>query len=695
MKKPFGTWISPLPAAVVAAQGLRLSAVAVDGEDLYWIEGRPAEGGRNVIVHCAPDGSTRDVVPAGFNARTRVHEYGGAAYAIAAHAVLFSNFSDQRIYSVPAARSQTGRAAPPVAVTPDAAFSYADLIVDSRRHRLIAIREDHSAPGEPVNSIVGIPLEGESAGDVIASGYDFYATPRLSPDGRRLSWLAWRHPLMPWDGTELWVADVDESGGLTNSRCIAGSNSESIYQPGWSPGGVLYFVSDRDGWWKLYREVRVKPDATHDGPVRLTPDATYGGSVRLKPDATYDAVRLKPDSTFAVAVEAAIADPPPDAEWGRPHWVFGGATWVFAGDSRIVASYTRRGRWYLTVVDVADGTWRRVGGDLEPREWLTATATHAVFVAASPTMADAIVRLALDTGTTEIVRSASDLRLDPADVSIAAPIEFPTGTNSVGHAFYYAPRNRRFTSTAAGHPPLVAIGHGGPTSAATATLDLRIQFWTTRGFAVVDVNYRGSTGYGRGYRRHLTGEWGIADVDDMVNAARHLVAEGKADPHRLVIRGGSAGGYTALAALTFHPGAFTAAASYYGISDLEVLARDTHKFESRYLDGLIGPYPAAQEIYAARSPIHYVDRISCPVILFQGLDDKVVPPEQSRRMADAVREKGLPVAYLEFAGEQHGFRRAETIVRSLEAELAFYGVVFGFEPADAIEPVAIDNRPEA
>ncbi len=671
MEKPFGTWVSPLPAAVVAGQGLRLSAVAVDGDDLYWIEGRPAEGGRNVIVQRAPDGSTRDVVPAGFDARTRVHEYGGAAYAISAQAVYFSNFGDQRIYRVAVSRSHSQTTAPPVAVTPEAAFSYADLIVDSRRRRLIAVREDRAAPGEPVNSIVGIPLEGESAGTVIASGYDFYATPRLSPDGRRLSWLAWRHPLMPWDGTELWVADVDESGGLMNPRCVAGSDAESIYQPGWSPDSVLYFVSDRDGWWKLYREVRPKPDSASQ------------------------TVRLKPDSTFAAAGEAVIADPPPDAEWGRPHWVFGGATWAFAGHSRIVASYTQHGRWYLAVVDAADGTWRRVGGDLEPREWITATGAHAIFIAASATMPDAIARLSLDTGKVEILRSASDLRLDPADVSIAAPIAFPTGNNSVAHAFYYAPRNGRFTSTGGEYPPLIAIGHGGPTSATTATLDLRIQFWTTRGFAVVDVNYRGSTGYGRGYRQHLAGQWGIADVDDLVKAARHLVTDGKADPHRLVIRGGSAGGYTALAALTFHPGAFTAAASYYGISDLEVLARDTHKFESRYLDGLIGPYPAARDIYVARSPIHYVDRISCPLILFQGRDDKVVPPEQSRRMADAVRDKGLPVAYLEFAGEQHGFRRAETIVRSLEAELAFYGAVFGFEPADAIEPPVIDNRPHA
>jgi dipeptidyl aminopeptidase/acylaminoacyl peptidase len=649
VQEPYGTWPSPLAAATVAAQGLRLSAVAVANEDIYWLEGRPSEGGRSVIVRRTIDGRTFDVIPPGFNARTRVHEYGGLPYAVADGIVYFSNFTDQRIYKVAAVGAAD--AGMPIPITSESEYFYADLSVDARRRRLIAVREDHTAPGEPINSVVSIPLEGEDAGEVLASGYDFYATPRLSPDGGRLAWLAWRHPQMPWDGTELWVADVSASGALTNHVRLAGGEAESIYQPGWSPDGILYFVSDGDGWWRLYR-----------APVSR-------------------------------AVEAVITDPPPDAEFGRAQWVFGGATWSFADPSRIVCAYTQRGRWHLAVIDAATGAWHQLTSELEPREWLTATVTQAVLVAASATMADAVVGIDIDTGAQEIVRSSAILALDTADISVAEPVEFGTRTGSTAHAFYYAPRNSRVTAPAGERPPLIAIGHGGPTTATTATLDLRIQFWTTRGFAVVDVNYSGSTGYGRAYRERLAGQWGLTDVDDMVSAARHLVGQAGADPQRLVIRGGSAGGYTALAALTFHPGAFTAAASYYGISDLEVLARETHKFESRYLDRLVGPYPGAADVYRARSPIHYVDRIACPLILFQGLDDKVVPPDQSRRMADAVRATGLAVAYLEFEGEQHGFRKAETIVRSLEAELAFYGAVFGFEPADRIEPLAIDNLP--
>ena len=675
LQKPYGTWPSPIAAATVAAQGLRLSAVALDGDDVYWVEGRPAEGGRNVVVRRSSDGRTTDVIPPGFNARSRVHEYGGAPYVVADGVVFFSNFSDQRVYRI-AASAGGGPHMPPVPIAGDGGCFYADFVIDTARRRLIAVREDHRASGEPVNTLVSISLDDGTAEEVIASGYDFYATPRLSPDGRRLAWLAWRHPQMPWDGTELWVADLSASGAVTNAICVAGGDAESIYQPGWSPDGVLYFVSDRDGWWKLYR------------------------------------------LSATSATEAVMSDPPADAEFGRPHWVFGGATWCFAGPARIVASYTQRGRWHLAVVDVASGTWRAgrpstapggdaftarhapaaalTGrhyeiGDLEPREWLTATGTDAVLIAASASMPDAVVRIDLDGGAQEILRASSTVAFDPADISVAEAFEFETRGGSPAHAFYYAPRNSRCAGPDGERPPLIAIGHGGPTTATTATLDLRIQFWTTRGFAVVDVNYSGSTGYGRAYRERLSGEWGIVDVDDMVNAARHLVIEGHADPHRLAIRGGSAGGYTALAALTFHPGAFAAAASYYGISDIEVLAHDTHKFESRYLDGLVGPYPAARDTYRARSPIHYVDRIACPLILFQGLEDKVVPPDQSRRMAEAVRERGLPVAYIEFEGEQHGFRKAETIVRSLEAELAFYGAVFGFEPADDIEPVTIDN----
>jgi dipeptidyl aminopeptidase/acylaminoacyl peptidase len=626
--------------------------VAVDGDDIYWLERRPHEGGRSVLVRRRADRRHDELTPEGFNVRTRVHEYGGGAYIIAGGEVYFSNFQDQRIYRFGGSKNQD----PPYAITPAKDCFYADFAYDSTRNRLVAVREDHSQAGrEPQTTLAGISLDGgESAGEVIVSGDDFYSTPRVSPDGTQLTWLSWRHPQMPWDGTELWVADISASGAMSGARRVAGGPSESIYQPGWSPDGTLYFVSDRDGWWKLYRSDR---SSRSDRSV----------------------------------VRSVITNAPPDAEFGRPQWIFDTATWAFAGPSRIVVSYTSSGRWHLGVVDVASGVMSNLAPGLEPREWLTATATHAIVVAGSPRTSDALMQIDLDTGEADTLKTAAPVDLDSSYISEPETIDFPTGRGLTAHAFVYPPRHPEYAGVPGERPPLIVISHGGPTTATTARFDVAIQYWTTRGFAVVDVNYGGSSGYGRPYRERLNGQWGIVDVEDAVNAARYLVEQGKADPRRLIIRGGSAGGYTALAALVFHPGVFKAAASYYGISDLEVLQHDTHKFESRYSDGLIGPYPDARELYRARSPIHFVDRLSCALILLQGLEDKVVPPNQSEMMADAVRRKGLPVAYLSFAGEQHGFRKASTIVRSLEAELFFYGAVFGFAPADAIEPLPIDN----
>jgi dipeptidyl aminopeptidase/acylaminoacyl peptidase len=646
MQRPYGTWPSPISARLVAAQGIRLSSVTVDGDDIYWLERRPDEGGRNVLVRLGADGRQVELTPPAFNVRTRVHEYGGGAYVVAGGKVFFSNFSDQRVYG------ERG------AITPEGDWFYADFTFDATRNRSICVREDHgpatAGHDEAVTTLVSIPLGGpegpplQNAGEVIASGYDFYSTPRISPDGTRLVWLSWRHPRMPWDGTELWVADLTPSGALENAVRVCGGPTESIYQPGWSPDGTLYFVSDRDGWWKLYRRGRSE-------------------------------------------IEPVIVNPPADAEFGRPQWTFDTTTWAFADASRLVVSYTTRGRWYLGTVDVASGVMTDLAPGLEPREWVTATATHALVVAASPTSSDLIARIDLTSGHVDVLKAA--LASDLADAHISRPeaIEFPTGGGLTAHAFVYPPRHADCTAPAAERPPLIVIGHGGPTSATSATFDVRVQYWTNRGFAVADVNYGGSSGYGRAYRQRLNGRWGIVDVEDTINAARYLVAQGRADPERLIIRGGSAGGYTTLAALVFHPGAFTAGASYYGISDLEVLQQDTHKFEARYSDTLVGPYPEARDLYRARSPIHFVDRLSCALILFQGLEDKVVPPNQSEMMAEAVRKKGMPVAYLSFEGEQHGFRKATTIVRSLEAELYFYGAVFGFVPADRIEPVPIDN----
>ena len=687
---PYGTWTSPVSARAVAAAGLRLAAVTVDGDEVYWLEGRPEESGRNALVRCSSNGTIVEVTPPDANVRSRAHEYGGGAFAVSRGTVYYANFADQRVYRLDTAgASETTSLSTPQPLTPLGAWRYADFFVDWRRQRLICVREDHTQPNrEPISTLVSVPLAGpSSAGDILAEGYDFYSAPRLSPDGSRLAWLSWRHPQMPWDGTELWVADVTASGALANAVRVAGGPAESIYQPGWSPDGVLLFVSDRDGWWRLYRR---------DG-----------------------------------SIEAVLSAPPADAEFGRPEWIFGTSTWACAGPARLVASYTRAGRWHLATIDPAAGTLadvepagrleavhdapeanrahRATYRDLQPHEWLAATPTHAFVVAGSSTGPDAIVRIDLNGGTIDTLRSASAVPLDAGDVSIAEPVEFQTDSGVTAHAFYYAPRNQDFEAPPSEAPPLLVVSHGGPTAATSATLDLKVQYWTTRGFAVVDVNYRGSSGYGRAYREQLRGQWGIVDVADVINAARFVSGRASdavsgegplspsgppsspADAQRLIIRGGSAGGYTTLAALTFRPDVFKAGASYYGISDLEALEVDTHKFESHYSHSLIGPYPQARDVYRARSPVHFIHRLACPLILFQGLEDKVVPPNQSQMMADAVRANGLPVAYLAFEGEQHGFRKAATIVRCHEAELYFYGAVFGFTPADHVEPVVIDN----
>ncbi len=651
MPEPYGTWRSPFSAEVVAAQGVRLGSVVLDGDDIFWLEGRPDEGGRHVLVRRSLDGRMEDVTPPEFNVRTRVHEYGGGAFAVSDGLVCFSNFADQRVY-----RTDVGRPGC-VALTPAGRWFFADGVLDRGRERLICVREDHTnGDREPVNTLVAVPLTGAaSAGHVLASGCDFYSTPRLSPDGTMLTWLSWMHPQMPWDGTELWVAAIGPTGQLEAPVRIAGSPGESVYQPGWSPDGTLYFASDRDGWWRLYR------------------------------------ANLDPRQRVVASLEPVIRNPPDQAEFGRPQWIFGTNTWACASPSCLVVSYTTAGRWRLATVNTTRGTLHDVPTDLEPGEWLAAAGDHAVLVAASDTTADSVVRIDLKTGEAAVLRSASTVGLDPDCISVAEPIAFLGDSGKPVYAFYYAPRNGACTAPPGERPLLITMSHGGPTTASRATLDLRIQFWTSRGFAVVDVNYSGSSGFGRAYRERLDGRWGVADVADVVSAVRHLIAAGKADPGRLIIRGGSAGGYTTLAALTFHAGVFKAGASYYGVSDIEVLAHDTHKFESHYLDTLVGPYPAARALYWERSPLHFADRLCCPLIVFQGLEDRVVPPNQSEMMVKAVRKNGWPVAYLTFEGEQHGFRRSETIVRCLDAELSFYGQVFGFAPADSLEPVALEH----
>ena len=636
--RPYGSWKSPITSDLIVAGAIGLGDLLVHGEDVYWIESRPSENGRSVIVRRTSDGRISDLTPAGFNARTRVHEYGGGAYLVGEDGEIYSsNFADQRLYHHSAQSA-------PRTITGGDNLCYADGLVDRRRNRIIAVREDQTGPSrESVNTIVAIALDGSSV-NVLASGNDFYASPRLSPDGNTLAWIAWDHPNMPWDGSELWCAALNDDGSLNQPCRVAGGKSESIFQPEWSPDGVLYFVSDRSGWWNLYRR---------------------------RENAIEPVCAMK-------------------AEFGGPQWVFRMSTYAFESAKRIVCTYNERGSWRLATLDTEKLSLDPIETAYNEISSLRASAGRAFFLGGSPAEATAVVQLDLETGRIEVLRRSSNVQVDSGYLSVPQAIEFPTEQGLTAHAFFYAPKNSDFVAPGEERPPLLVISHGGPTGATTTTLKLNIQYWTSRGIGVLDVNYGGSTGYGRAYRERLNGQWGIVDVDDCVNGARYVVERGEADSNRLIIRGGSAGGYTTLAALTFRD-VFKAGASYYGVSDLEALEQDCHKFESRYNTSLVGPYPESKELYQQRSPIHYTDRISCPMILFQGLEDKVVPPNQTEMMFEAVRKKGLPVAYIPFEGEQHGFRRAENIKRSLDGELYFYSQVFGFELAEPVEPVEIEN----
>lgn len=634
---PYGSWASPITADLITGAAIGVGSGAFAGDDIYWLESRPLEKGRQVIVRRTASGGTADVIPPPYNARTRVHEYGGASYAVVGGTVYFSNFADQRVY-------RQAADGPPQPMTPALDLRYADFALDERRGRFICVREDHTAGGEAANTLVGLPLQPSDGGAVLASGHDFYSSPRLDASGTRLAWLAWNHPNMPWDGTELWVADVAADGSLARRRLVAGGAQESIFQPEWSPNGSLYFISDRTGWWNLYR--------WRDGVVQpMCPRA---------------------------------------AEFGVPQWVFGMSTYAVESAGRLVCTLRERGDWKLATLDAATGALEVIALPYTEISGVRAAAGRVLFHGASASRPGALVLLDLATGATQELRRSFESAVDPAYFSTPEEIEFPTERGLTAYAYLYRPRNAEYDAPAGEKPPLLVLSHGGPTGATSTAFSLSIQYWTSRGFAVLDVNYGGSTGYGRAYRQRLNGQWGVVDVDDCCNGALDLARRGIVDAKRMAIRGGSAGGYTTLSALTFRD-VFTAGASHFGISDLAVFAGDTHKFESRYLDRLVGPYPQAKSIYMERSPINFLDRIDCPLILFQGLEDKIVPPNQAEMMFDAVKRKGIPVAYLPFPGEQHGFRQASNIKRALEAELYFYSRVFGFPLAEAIEPVQIEN----
>ncbi|MCZ2821192.1 S9 family peptidase [Modestobacter sp. VKM Ac-2977] len=645
---PHGSWPTPITSELVVRAAARLGEVVVDGSgddaDVWWAEGRPSEGGRTVLVRRAPDGTTTDLLPSPWNARTRVHEYGGGAWTVAAGTVWFTDFADQRLYRV-AAGSE------PVAVTPEpevpAGVRFADLHPDG--DGVLAVRETHTVSGlaaEVVNEVVRVDADGTV--EVLVSGPDFVSDPRRAPDGVTLAWLQWDHPDMPWDAARLVVRAADGT-----EHVLAGGPGESVVQPVWGADLSLWWLSDRTDVWSLYRR---RPH----GEVELVFDA--------------------------------------GSDIAGPQWVFGQSRFDLLDDGRVALAYGRDGADRLAVLD-PDGTAREFDLPYSAFGQVRGASDGLVCVAGGPASEAVVLRVGPD-GAPEVLRPARDLGLDPAWFSRPQHVTFPTEPGPSGvaeaHALVYPPTNPQVTGPGDELPPLLVLVHGGPTAAARSVLDLGVQYWTSRGFAVADVDYRGSTGYGRRYREALKGQWGVADLDDVVACARYLSSgDGPAglrvDRARLAIRGGSAGGYTTLAALTFRPGVFAAGASHYGVADLAALAADTHKFESRYLDGLIAPWPAGADVYAERSPINATDALDTPLAVFQGDEDRVVPPEQAELMVAALREKGVPHTYVLFAGEQHGFRKAENIRTALDGELSFYAQVLGFGlPADeGIDPITV------
>ena len=638
---PYGAWPSPITPKMLIESPPGIREAGTWNDAILWLESRPQEKGRYVLVMRTDSGPV-DLTPAPFSVRSRVHEYGGGAWTGAGRALVFSNFADNRLYRMDGAESE------PRPITPESAWRYADLRADVANGRLYAVREDHSVEGqEPENTLVVLDLDGpnDDGGRVVARGTDFVSSPRLSRDGRRLSWITWNHPSMPWDETLIWVGDVQADGTVANAQTVAGGPGVSAILQDWDLQGRLVYVSDESGWWNLYRR---------DG-----------------------------DDTVALTTG--------EAEHGLPLWSFGVSTWAELADGSIAAAFTSNGNWYLHTI--------RPDGDItQLDEVFTSISDVQALPGGSTIMCKVgtamepsrLVEIDPATGSQAPLVEPAPIEIDAGYVSVARPVSWPTPDGSTAHGFFYAPTNHDVVAPEGTLPPLVVISHGGPTGSTSATFNLSYQFWTSRGFALLDVNYGGSTGYGRAYRERLKGTWGIVDVDDCVSGADYLVREGLADPERLIIRGGSAGGFTTLAALAFRD-AFAAGVSYYGIGDLEALARDTHKFEARYLDGLVGPYPEAVDTYRERSAIHHVDTLSSPMILLQGLDDKVVPPDQATKMADAVRAQGLPVALVMYEGEGHGFRMAESIEHSMLAELSFLGQVFGFEPAGDVPVLPIDN----
>lgn len=652
---PFGSWRSPITADVVSGADRRLGGIALAGDGrLLWIEGRPEEKGRMVIVK--EEDNPVDVIPQEFAARTLAQEYGGGAFAVDKSVVVFSNYKDQRLY-----KQTIGTGGPPVPLTPDYGapnVSYADGVFDPHFDRYVTVMEDRRKDSlNPTTTIAAINLSGSDVHEpkVLISGNDFYAFPRIDQNKKRIAWIEWSHPNMPWDKSELWVGYFAESGDLTKRVCIAGGNRlliESPSEPKWSPKGELFFVTDRgSGFWNIYKWV---------------------------------------EQTNEIVPVYSL-----DAEFTRPLWVFGISSYDFLGNSdHIVFSYRQQGKSHLGVLDCDSGSISLLDIPFSDLSDVVAADDYFYIEGASASIPRSIAKVTLNESKTKVVNfsiawsSSPDLVQYRPFFSTPELVEFPTSKpGQKAYAYFYPPSNPNFQGLPDEKPPLLVKTHGGPTAETRAILDLSVQYWTSRGWAYVDVNYGGSTGYGREYRERLLNKWGIVDVDDCCGCARFLVESGKVDGQRLCITGRSAGGYTTLASLAFRD-TFKAGASLYGVGDLSLLRAETHKFESHYMDNLVGN----ERAYYERSPINFVNQFTCPVILFQGLEDKVVPPDQARKIYSALKEKGLPVALVEYEGEQHGFRKAENIKFTLEQQMLFFARLVGkFEVADDITPIKIEN----
>ena len=642
MKSHYGSWESTITPEKIIEGGLRFSEIRSNGSELYFLEGRASESGRYVIVKQNSMGKIEDVIPKDFNSRNAVHEYGGGSFAVGKKNIYFTNWEDQRVYKV------DGENVNPITIEPpfEKAIRYSDLTLSIDEEWLLCVRETHFEKGEAKNEVVAISTT-KNTQLVLCSGRDFYSSPRINPTNNEISWLEWDHPNMPWDGNELYVGNF-ESETISNKKIIDGSENISIVQPEWSESGELIYISDESSWWNLKKYSK--------------------------------------DKKSTILNE--------ESDHGAPAWQFGFRTY-FLKDEFIFLKGTskKKNKGLIRKINISGKIIEEIEVLHTSISDLTYFNNKALYIGASPTSNSEVVSLDLEKKEHEIIKESNPLKIDIEEISIPEEISFPTTQNAIAYGYFYKPKNKNHLGQSEEKPPLLVISHGGPTSATSNALNLSIQYWTNRGFAVVDVNYRGSTGYGKNFRDSLKGNWGVYDTDDCIAAVDFLSDKGLVDSSRVAIKGGSAGGYTTINALTFH-NRFAVGATYYGIADLSVWIDDTHKFESKYLESLIGKYPEEKEKYYKRSAINFTDQLSCPMIIFQGTEDKIVPPSQAEIMAEGLREKKIPFSLIMYEGEQHGFRQSKNIISSLESELYFYSQVLGFEPFDKLKTINIENSEE-